>query len=364
MKKSFITAAIAVSALFITSCDKQSGWSISGEIAGADDRTLVIEGFNNGMWYVVDSVKTTNGEFKYNASAPADYPEVMRLGMDGQYIYFPVDSVDHVSLMADAADFTNSYRLDGTLQARNIRSIDSLLNASVSSRGVLTTIADTDLKHQLFNKAFDDPSVMSVYYLINKTLGDQPLYDITNPADVRLYGAVAQRFANERPNDPRSKYLADTYKRARMANGEVKPREFVANEISIIDIERADVRGQKHSLAEMASKGDVVILSFTAYNMESSPAYNVVLNSIYEKYRNQGLQIYQIAFDGDETSWKQTARNLPWTAVWNSTTDSNAPLVEYNVGALPMTFIIDRQGSIAARVADPTQLEAEVKKYL
>ena len=68
MKKSFITAAIAVSALFITSCEKQSGWSISGEIAGADDRTLVIEGFNNGMWYVVDSVKTSNGEFKYNAS--------------------------------------------------------------------------------------------------------------------------------------------------------------------------------------------------------------------------------------------------------------------------------------------------------
>lgn len=365
MKKTYIAAAaIALSAVMLTSCEKHAGWSISGEIAGAGERTLLIEGFNNGIWYVVDSVKTKDGEFKYNADAPADYPEVMRLGMDGQYIYFPVDSVDHISLIADTADFATSYRLDGTLQARNIQTIDSIINNSVAQRGVLTTVGDTDLKHQLFSTAFNDPSVMSVYYLINKTVCGHAMYDIANPADIRLYGAVAQRFNTERPNDPRTKYLTNLYKRARMASGQVEGTPLVANELSIIDITRSDYKGKSHSLADIASKGGVTVLSFTAYNMESSPAYNVILNSVYEKYRSQGLEIYQIAFDGDETSWSQTARNLPWIAVWNSTTDSSQPLVDYNVGALPMTFIINREGSIAARVVDPTQLESEIKKYL
>jgi len=364
MKKSYFAAAIAVSALFITSCEKHTGWSIAGEIADAGERTLLIEGFNNGTWYVVDSVKTHNGEFEYNAATPADYPEVMRLNMDGKCIYFPIDSIDRISLIADTANFATSYRLDGTVQARSIQSIDSIINNSVAQRGVLTTVSDTDLKHQLFNKAFDDPSVMSVYYLINKTVGDRPLYDISNQADLRLYGAVAQRFNTERPDDPRTKYLANMYKRARMANGDIEGKQIVAHEVSLIDITRSDCQGKKHSLADIASKGGVTILSFTAYNMEASPAYNVILNSIYEKYRSKGLQIYQIAFDGDETSWKQTARNLPWIAVWNSTTDSSQPLVDYNVGALPMTFIINREGSIAARVIDPSQLDAEVQKYI
>lgn len=365
MKKSYLAAAaLAVSALVLTSCDKQNGWSISGEIAGAGERTLLIEGFNNGTWYVVDSVKTKDGEFKYNAATPADYPEVMRLGMDGQYIYFPVDSVDHISLIADTTDFATSYRLDGTVQARSIQTIDSIINSSVARRGALTTVGDTDLKQQLFTTAFNDPSVMSVYYLINKTVGGHALYDIDNPADMRLYGAVAQRFNTERPDDPRTKYLTNMYKRARLANGHVEGKQLVAQELSIIDITRSDSKGKTHSLADIASKGGVTVLSFTAYNMEASPAYNVILNSIYEKYRSKGLEIYQIAFDGDETSWKQTARNLPWIAVWNSTTDGSQPLVDYNVGALPMTFIINREGSIAARVVDPTKLEAELQKYL
>lgn len=38
--------------------------------------------------------------------------------------------------------------------------------------------------------------------------------------------------------------------------------------------------------------------------------------------------------------------------------------MQYNVGALPMTFIIDRQGNIAARVTDPTKLAAEVARFI
>lgn len=363
MNKNIILAAAAITALAACS-DRNAGWSLSGDIADGGEHTLLIESYNNGNWYVVDSVRTDgDGSFKYRAQAPAPYPEIMRVGMDGRYIYFPVDSVDRISMVTSAADFDGSYSLDGTPQARNIKAIDSILSASVAERGAAATVADSALKHQLFARAFDDPSVVSVYYVINKSVDGRPLFDLTRAADLRFYGAVAQRFALERPGDPRGEFMAAVFKRARAASSDMV-QEISAPVTSLIDIKRYDSRGSEHSLAEVAAKGGVTLLSFTSYNLESSPAYNVLLNKLYDKYHSAGLEVYQLAFDPDETSWKQTARNLPWIAVWNSTTDGNDALISYNVGALPMTFIIDRTGTIAARVADPADLEKEVARYM
>ena len=364
--KHFLLLAVASSALLMgwTACTKHdSGWSISGNIAGAGDTTLTIQGFNNGHWYVVDSVRTSHGSFGYRSAQPAPYPEIMRLAMGSSHIYFPVDSVDRLELNADAAHFNTGYSLSGTIQAASVTSLDSIITSSVNARGAQATVADAQLKKDLFAKAFADPSIVSVYYLINKSVGDQPLYNISDPADLRLLGAVAQRFANDRPDDPRGEYLAAVYKKARAAQLGVT-HEIAATETSLFDITRSDSKGVSHSLADIASKGGVTILSFVNYGQEASPAYNVILNKVYDQYHQAGLEIFQLAFDADETAWKQTARNLPWIAVWNSTTDGVDPLVQYNVGALPMTFIIDRQGNIAARVTDPTKLAAEVARFI
>lgn len=354
----------AAAALAIASCAHHPhGWSVAGEINGEGDYTLALEGFNNGLWYVVDSLRTKNGSFGYESESAAPYPEIMRLALGDQYIYFPVDSVDKITIFANADDFSKNYRLDGSLQARTIKSIDSLINVSVEERGAEVTATDRSLKNELFSRAFEAPSVMPLYYLINKSVGNTSLFDPADPADIRYFGAVAQRFAIERPDDPRGVLLAEVFKRARSASNPTVT-ELSVPETSIIDIVRTDAKGKSQSLAEMASKGDVVLLSFTAYSLEASPAYNVLLNSLYDKYHSRGLQIYQIAFDGDEAFWRENVKNLPWTAVWNSTTDGNDALVSYNVGALPMTFIIDRSGSIAARVEEPAQLEKTLATYL
>ena len=358
----FASVAVAVAgAVALSSCSKKSGWSVEGEVAGLSSTPLVVEGFNNGLWYVIDSVSTDKGQFKYQAEEAVAYPEIMRLGLGGKYIYFPIDSIDNISIYTDSANFDTKYQLGGNLQARTIQSLDSVLNASIAERGAALTLADKALKHGLFTIAYEDPSILSVYYLINKTVDGKPLYDMANAADLRLYGAVAQRFANERPDDPRGEYMSAAYRKARGAGNAT---QLEATEVSIIDIERADYKGEKHSLADVASKGNVVVLSFTAYGMENSPAYTAILNSVYDKYHKNGLEIYQIAFDEDETTWKQTARNLPWIAVWNSTTDSKQPLIDYNVGALPMTYVIDRQGNLVARVTDPNDIEKEVGKRM
>lgn len=351
--------------LTAASCSHSDGWQLSGTVADADGSRMALEGYNNGLWYVIDSLDVRDGgRFDYRAAEPAPYPEIMRISLDGRSIYFPVDSVDHVKIATTAAGFGTSYTVEGSDDADRVRRIDSIINASVAARGAAVTRTDEQLKRSLLTVALDAPTVMASYYLVNKSVDGKPLFDLTNRSDLRYFGAVAQRFRTERADDPRSEYLAQVYVAAQRASRPAKTASIEVPETALFDIVRQDERGTSHSLADLAKKGGVVVLSFTAYGAETSPAYNVALNSVYQKYHNAGLEIYQISFDADETTWRQTAANLPWITVWNSTTDGNQPLIDYNVGAVPQTFIIDRTGSLVARVTDPSRLDAEIAKVM
>ncbi len=79
-----------------------------------------------------------------------------------------------------------------------------------------------------------------------------------------------------------------------------------------------DTKGVSRRLGEMASKGNVVLLSFVVYGVEPTAAYNVKLNEIYNANRDSGLDIYQVSVDPDEMAWKNSAPNLPWTSVYAS----------------------------------------------
>ncbi len=361
MKKTSIIAALGAMAALAACHKAPAGWTVEGRIDGADDSRLALEAFNNGRWYVIDSITAgDDGSFSYAADAPAAYPEIMRLSLDGSSVYFPVDSIDHITVTGAAATFDRS-RVSGSYAAAGMQSLDSIINATVESRGV-EAVVSPEVKRQLVAQALTDTTAMSLYYLMNKTVGNTPIFDTSNPGDVRYYGALAQRFATEHPDDPRTAYLAGVYGKARQDHSG-KVTQLAVPVATLFDIVRYDAKGTEHSLAEMASHGGVTVLSFTAYDTDGSAAYNVLLNDAWEKYHNAGLDIYQLAFDEDETMWKIRAANLPWTSVWNSPADGTDVLLQYNVGVLPMTFIIDREGNLAERVADPAQLQKTLAKY-
>ena len=364
--RKFIFAIITVAiAGGMSSCVEQNrGWSLSGKVKDAAEQKLALESYNNGKWYVVDSIAIDKDDaFEYIAETPASYPDVMRITLGEHSIYFPIDSLDKLVIETSAKEFGSRHSISGSIHASTLQQLDSILNASMATSSVDSIIADKELKKQLFTTAYKDPSVVSLYYLINKSIDGKQLFNLNNSADRRIYGAVAQRFITEHPDDPRTAYLKSNYEKA-LANASGVITEITIPETSLIDIERYDAKGVKQTLSEIASKGKVVLLSFTSYNLESSPAYNVILNNIWDKYHAAELEIYQIAFDADETMWRMRAENLPWTTVWNATTDGTDILLSYNVQALPMTYIINRKGELATRIVDPNTLETELKKFL
>lgn len=361
MKKSVKSIISIAAASLLFACNGNSGWSVSGKVDGAEKGTkMALEAYNAGAWYVMDSVEiNAKGEFKYAAADTLPATDILRLTLPGKgSVCFPVAAHDHITVDATVDNFGTKHRIGGSELAARVNAIDSLVAAG----------GDIDaLQRSLVGFITSDTTGLVAYYALGKAINDKPVFNPNENFGNRVYGAVAQVYAHYLPNDPRGKAVARAYIQGRQNMGKFvpAPAEQVVEvpETGVIDIVRYDDKGKRHSLAEMAKTGKVIVLSFTNYSTEWSPAYNTILNDMYKLYHDRGLEIYQIAFDGDEVQWKGTARNLPWVTVWNSPTDGAQVLASYNVGGLPTAYIINRAGELSARVSDPAKLSQSVAKY-
>lgn len=358
---------LIISSLVLTvSCGNSNQWHLEGRIDGLGEKDLVVlEGNNQGYWYPMDTIEVRgNGSFSYSREAQG-YPDIYRLRIGEKSLYFPIDSIETISLSAQAPDIDVNHSLSGTPQAENLERVDSLLRAEVSSAGAQAVTANASLKRELGKMILADPAGIVPYYIISKRVGGQPLFNPAVKEDLRIIGAVANAFNEQRPSDPRTTYLRNLFISNRPKSGKVNEENVAyANEVRAFDINLFDNEGKKHSLLDLTSKGNVVILNFTAYTAQESPAFNVMLNKVYEKYHSQGLEIFQVAFDDDEYAWKQTAKNLPWITVLNGAADGDKALRDYNVSSLPAIFIFDRNGDVVERVTDLNTLDSSVARRL
>ena len=106
---------------------------------------------------------------------------------------------------------------------------------------------------------------------------------------MQIIGAVANGYYTFSPNDPRTAYLVRLLQQGRAYH---KPNAavtdtVVASEASIIDITLQDNNGVEQSLEKLAAEKRVILLNFTVYATEFSPAYNAVLADLYKKYEKK-----------------------------------------------------------------------------
>lgn len=362
MKKS-IFLAVAFIAL-LCSCNSNK-FKVSGSVEGAGDTTtLYLETSVNGNWLFVDSVVTSGGNFSFSEEAP-QYPNIYRLGYRNENIYFPIDSIDNIEINTTLAGFANDYTMRGSDNAVEMMKIDKQA-AKFAKAGDTSSDAYLKWKDQLSHDLVKDPAGIVSFYLINKYIGNKPLYDPLDNKDFKIIGAVANAFANFRQNDPRTSYMVDTFKqgliRRRMESNQRDT--IVATEALLIDIKLQDKKGKMQSLQEVASQGNVVVLNFTMQNQQFSPALNRLLNDVYNKYKSRGLEIFQVSLDDNEAQWMQAVANLPWITVRDPNGEYSVNAGAYNVTTIPLAFIIGRNGEIVERVSKIEQLDAIVAKYL
>lgn len=386
MMKQISTRLLTVLGLcmfFLSACNNSSDFTVKGVVAGADGQLMYLENVGISNVVTLDSIKLApGGKFKFTEKRP-EYPDFYRLRLNNQLINFAVDSTETISFVADAGTFATSYSVEGSENSKAIKAITlaqldanqaiSRLRKEYEDKMISDTtyrmkvLAAADAYKEVARKyIYSAPMSTAAYFALFQQIDGLLFFDLYDRKDVKAYGAVATSYNHTYPESPRSKHLYNLTLQSMKVLRAQRPVDYSnveTKEISFLDIELPDVRGEVVKLSTVAP-GKVVLINFTAYQTEWSPALNMALGELYTKYHDQGLEIYQVSLDSDFHFWRNGASNLPWVTVRDPQSVYSQVAGLYNVKQLPALFILDRKGNLVKRVEDVKKLEADVKAVL
>ena len=386
MMKQISTRLLTVLGLcmfFLSACNNSSDFTVKGVVAGADGQLMYLENVGISNVVTLDSIKLApGGKFKFTEKRP-EYPDFYRLRLNNQLINFAVDSTETISFVADAGTFATSYSVEGSENSKAIKAITlaqldanqaiSRLRKEYEDKMISDTtyrmkvLAAADAYKEVARKyIYSAPMSTAAYFALFQQIDGLLFFDLYDRKDVKAYGAVATSYNHTYPESPRSKHLYNLTLQSMKVLRAQRPVDYSnveTKEISFLDIELPDVRGEVVKLSTVAP-GKVVLINFTAYQTEWSPALNMALGELYTKYHDQELEIYQVSLDSDFHFWRNGASNLPWVTVHDPQSVYSQVAGLYNVKQLPALFILDRKGNLVKRVEDVKKLETDVKVVL
>lgn len=384
----------------MVACDDRRLGNIEGTITDAEGQLLFLEHLTDGAPRLVDTLRLdAAGKFKFQPEVE-EGPDFFSLRLGNQSVSVVIDTLLTPVRLSASANRLNGYTVDEEdLWNQELHAAVSLgnrlrgqmleVNRAVNENGLdrqtgrdsLLALVRTYKAQVLEEYIFQNPASPASYYLLFETVSGLPVFDANNGEDVRAFGAVATSWKFNYPKSPRNKVLekvtlegqANRRKaaaRAQRADSLLASTPIETRTFPELNLPNADDR--LTSLSALADGTGIVLIDFTAYYMDFSPAHNMALGALYEK--NPGkVKIYQVCMDYDDNFWKVSADNLPWTTVRDTRCQYDQygnvayspAAVQYNVSTLPTTFVIDRDGELVTRIENQdAQLENLVKKYI
>ena len=343
----YCAVAASVVAIALTGGCGEKGFKIEGQLADSDNDKVILEKADfSGYWTIVDSTRTdSKGNFRFSQPRQSG-PEIFRLTLNDKYIYLPVDSTETLTVTSSKEKFGHDFEVSGSEQAARMAQFEKDLIAFVPYLNNADSLKD--FKRRVYNQYMHDGhgNVMT-YYILTKTIGNQPLFDPTSD-DYRYIVAVANNFNNFRPDDTRTPLLLNLAKAAQRHHNEKNGVHTVINaeEIKVLEIALNDENGKEQKLTDMVGKGKPVIVAFTLMRDGATPEIN---RQLAELYKAGKVDIYNVSPDRDQYGWHEAAANLPWTTVLDPSAGQDKVFLQYNVGQLPTFFIYNRNGELEAR---------------
>lgn len=369
--------------LLLSGCRDSSYFTVKGVVAGAVDQTLY---FDNSGWseiVTLDSVKLKqDGKFKFKHKRP-EYPDFYRLRLKNQSIHFSIDSTETIIFTADANTFGTSYIVKGSENSKAMKEITlAQLDANeeihkLRESSGMKLIPDTMYRNSVMKAVksykeiakkyiFGAPVSPVAYFALFQQIDGLWFFDLYDKNDSKAYAAVATSYMVYYPEYQRTKQLESlALQSLKVTRGERNPSYDIhkVKEVDFIDIELPDIEGNMMKLSDMA-KDKTILVNFTAYQANWSLQFNAILNGLYEKYKDNGFQIYQISLDSDENFWKNAAYHLPWVCVRDPQSIYSSIAAIYNVRQLPTLFLLNKKGVMFKRIDSMDSFESDIQSIL
>ena len=345
-----------VFALALIGCQHTPTFTIEGKITHANGETLYLEHTGLVKTTALDScVLDANGDFKLHAVAP-EHPDFYRLRIASQSLPLAIDSTETIAINTSRDSLSHTLAIEG--------SDNSLAIAQL--RATARTASREQLREHAKSIIVTNPRSLAAYYAVFLKQGGQYIWNIFDAADRRMYQAVATSFNVWMPNYERTKALyaqvTDILKAEREMQQQAAMRQLINDaENTVLDISLTDDNGITQSLTDL--RGKLIVLDFSAIEMEQSQGYIFELRELYNRYHNRGVTIYSVSLDRNKLLWEDGVVNLPWTNVYAGE-QAIEVMTRYNVQSIPTLFLLDRKGNVQGRYTNFEQLDADIRKHL
>jgi len=354
-------AILSFGMLALTSCgdgaatsSNSNGTTVQGDISGAANMQVFLDKMmlDNSNQVLSKATADGNGNFSLNIENGLD-EGLYRLRIGAKKAIFPLNGSE------------KTVNLDGELS--NLNKFGFTVSGSTSAEPFVKQMAEyhsgNSSVDQLaeFAKNSNDPLAGMLVSIVALTGKEKYL---------PVQKAVSEKLKNTYPDSKYSMVFANNVQTQELQIAKRKATEKIKVGESAPDISLPGPDGKVRSLSDL--KGKVVLLDFWASWCGPCRRANPHVVETYHKYKGKGFDVFSVSLDGldsrtkarfktpdqvdaqmenSKKRWVQAIEKDQLTWDWHVSDLKkweSAPASVYGVRGIPRTFLIEREGKIAA----------------
>ena len=360
----FVAAACSQTTDSAQTANENDGYvQIEGKIKNpSSEGYVVLEKIGEQNIDVVDTLMvSSDSTFRY--SMKNEDPGFYRLNLyDRQYVNLILDNED-VRITADGN------RPDGLVEVSGSRDTDYFYKVNDIMRDFQQNVNEFNADF-MKARADEDEDGMKAVELQYQELEEKNTQKIKDAIDSMGNSIAAFYAVNFLDAEKEFAYLSDLAERfkenlpdsryTQQFVAQVEEMRKLAIGMPAPDIALPNPQGDTVALSSL--RGNYVMVDFWAAWCKPCRMENPNVVRLYNKYKNEGFEIYGVSLDRTQEAWTDAIREdkLTWTHVSDLKYFDSEAASLYNVNAIPATVLLDKEGNIIAKNLRGAELEAKL----